>query len=94
MPRRIDLSRLSYKERQRYLDGRRRAKKRRRKNAIDNSCINENKKRTHGIATHGVRCKACHRVHSGKVTPRSVATPTQPTPNDPFYLSERNLGAL
>lgn len=40
-----------------------RQRKRRADAAEQKRCINENSRGTHGPATHGVRCKACHEVH-------------------------------
>jgi len=34
----------------------------RRSNIADGMCINENQRKTHGPATHGVRCERCHDV--------------------------------
>lgn len=42
---------------------RRRARDRRAENALLGHCINENARLTHGPATHGVRCSACHDTH-------------------------------
>ncbi len=35
---------------------------RRERNQAVNACINENKARTHGKATHGRRCYRCHKA--------------------------------
>lgn len=46
------------------LNGRRsRASKRRDSGSRAGRCVNENKSGTHGPATHGCRCEACHRTH-------------------------------
>lgn len=39
------------------------AKARRDRNRMFGSCVNENKRLTHGRATRGVRCDNCYVVH-------------------------------
>jgi hypothetical protein len=41
------------------------ARERRDRNRDAQRCVNENLQRTHGPATHGVRCAACHETHRG-----------------------------
>lgn len=42
---------------------RKRARLLREHNRERRHCVNENAQGTHGLATHGVRCAACHDVH-------------------------------
>jgi cytochrome c5 len=50
-----------------------RAKSRRIANALTDSCVNENKRQEHGLATHGVRCERCHLTHTlGSVRARET----------------------
>lgn len=41
------------------------AAERRERNRAAKLCINENKRGTHGLATHGILCRACRATHRG-----------------------------
>lgn len=46
---------------------------RRERNAAENRCINDTRSRTHGRATHGVRCHRCYLVHKhGAIVARTL----------------------
>lgn len=46
-----------------YAQHRRASKRRRARARVDGRCVNENNRGTHGQATHGCRCLACHETH-------------------------------
>ena len=60
---RIDRTKLSAYEAYQLDRCNENARKRRARNRAAGLCVNENLRGTHGQATHGVRCAACHEQH-------------------------------